>query len=159
MSDKHRDMGQGWGWGEMAHSILVFSCSNSLGQDVYGVLGRNNHQSFLVKWACQKIKLITFFYMAFYSPDFSLNCLINMHVLPRRFSLSLRKWCCIAGIIGLQLFLLSLGALSGGTFLSDIMKRCVSCCSAFRIDQFCQSVFRGLYFMIWLKNGPWLFCG
>lgn len=68
---------------------------------------------FLLKQVFQQIKLTTFFTWPFIPLIFSPGCLINMDVLSRGFSLSLWNWCCIAVVISLQLFLLSLGALSG----------------------------------------------
>lgn len=92
MSDMHRDTGQGWGWRGMAGTIKVFSCSNALGQDVYGVLGKSNQSVFLGKVGLSENQIDNIFFTWPFIPlIFSLNCLINMDVLPRRFSLSLRK--------------------------------------------------------------------
>lgn len=88
----HIDMGPGPGVGVgMAHTVIVFSGSNVLGQDIYGILGKSNQSVFLGKVGLSENQVDNIFYMAFIPLIFSLNCLINMDVLSRRFSLSLWK--------------------------------------------------------------------
>lgn len=85
--------------------------------------------------------------MAFYSPDFQPE-LLNKYgcsaqeIFTLITEVMLHRWYNrFTTFLHYPWELLSL-LFTGGTFLSDIMKKCH--CSAFRTDQHCHSAFRGL---------------